>query len=382
MTVFAAASLMLTACNVMDTYQVDTMTGEDGVSVNMSKAEGVVAANGDAEYAIRFWIDNIENSWGMYLDTNSDPLAQGNVDYYNYGKNNLQVVNENGTDAKYPADGSPIYAVGYYPVTKLNESTDWATFSVLPSEDYLTRPGLVDVCVTDVERGTENDPFTSNKDNELVYRHSQVKLNFQYMRSRNLNGRIAEIWITLPQDVIANKWTLETDSRGTVTYVPTAEYQTSTLDHSLIVTSTEDWYKEEGGTIYNLYYSYFRDPSKPADYISTALTDCYVLPSDAMFGPKDIEVGGVKIMVQHITFQLDGVVISSDKNIPNTRISGKVSVPLKDSKTGSWWTEDVDAGDAFTILIIIEQNRLVLLAEKGAWEKGGYITVPLNPNQQ
>ncbi len=384
-TLAAAASLMLVACNVLDVYE--NQASENVVGIHLSKADG--AASG-GEYAIRLWFENnvngIMDSWGMFLDPNTSPLAEGNVDYYNFGSHNLPVVDADGNPLAYPADGSSICAIGHYPSGKIlsgstGENADWQELTIKPTEgDMLTRPGLVDVCVTDVEKGNEAAPFTMSEDNELRYRHTQVKLNFQYMRSTNLNGRIAEIWVTFPQNVVANKWTFNEGPDGTGTYVPSAEYQTESMMQSIIMTSSEDWYNESGGQVYNMYYSYFLDPDNPADYRTTSMNECYVLPSETLFGLKEIEVDGVMTGVQHITFKLDAVIISSDKNIPNTRLNGYVSAPLRNKEDKSMWTETVKAGDAFTILIIIEQNRLVLLAEKGTWDKGGYITVPLNPN--
>ncbi len=382
MAVLAVASLMSSACTVMDVYEGQKVQ-EAQVGVHMAKADGIVpAAVGDAEYALRFWYGDIKDSWGMSLDTNSDPVAEGNVDYYNYaGGEDYPVMDAEGNPLTYPGDGSPVYAIGYYPAGKLESSRtdgkdDWQSLMIKTIEgDRLTKPGLVDVCVTDIEQGSEMSPFTFSEDNELQFRHTQVKLTFQYQRSLNLNGRVAQIWVTIPQEHIANKWTFTEEAAGVGTYVPSADYDNKDVRTSLIVTSTEDWYQSTGGKTYYMYYSYFDDPANPSNYTTTSMKDCYVLPSEVMFGPKEID----GTMVQHITFNLNAVIISSDANIPNTRVNGDVSVPLR-TKDGQMWTETVKAGDAFDILIIIEQNRLVLLAEKGKWEKGGYFTVPLNPN--
>ncbi len=352
---------MFASCTVEnDMYHED-------IAVNMSRAEGV--SEGTAgDYALRFWSITIAESWGMSL------AGASTVDGYNYGTENLPVTKD-GQKVTYPKNNALLYAVGYYPASRLvvsqtNGKDDYQSFTLNTSpegnKDWLTQPGLVDVCSTDIEQGSAAIPFISSPDNELQFRHTQVKLNFRYKRSVNVNGRIAQIWVTVPQTVIADKWTFSDDG-----YVPSAD---PSATGSLIFSSTEDWYlkdpKPEG---YDMYYSYFKDDNDKSNYTATSLTDMYVLPSDNLFVSQE--------GVQCLKFYLDAVIISNDSGISNRRISQYVTIPLReDSDTGEFWTEDVKAGDAFTITVTIEQNRIELWAQRMDWEQGGWITIPLNPN--
>ncbi len=374
--IVAVALMMLTGCDVREDMDVPVQETKE-IMVNMSKASGMKAQASDPEYALRFWTGSIAGSWGM-------TVGAGYVDNYNYGGQNLAVT---GGLTEYPHDNTPIYAVGYYPAGKVVVSqtsgvNDYGSLTLKTQNgdgttDWMNLPGLIDVCTTDVEVGTEKDPFTVSEDHELQFRHTQVKLNFRYKRSKNLNGRIAQIWVTMPETEFANKWTYTEPSEGKMGgYLPS--YTPEGAENELIFSSTEDWYqsvpKEEG---YDMFYSYFTDPADKANYTVTGLKDMYVMPSQTLFGPKEI----MGMQVQHLTFLLNAVTISSQAGVSYERIQDRmVSVPLRKKEDGSFWTDTVKAGDAFTITLTIEQNRLELWAEKIPWEEGGRIIIPLNPN--
>ncbi len=376
--ILAVASLMTASCELHEGLYMQVPEQED-ITVNISRPNSTVVPSEELDYALRFWTGDISGSWGM-------SLKPGNVDTYNYGFENLAVT---GGRSVYPYDNSPVFAVGYYPATKLlisqtDGADDYGSFTINTTDseggmDWLNQPGLVDVCTTDMEQGTESRPFISDFENELQYRHTQVQLNFRYRRSENLNGRVAQIWATIPQTLIADKWTFTEPATGQDGeyipggYLPSAD-QTDT--GSLIFSSTDDWYERfPNPQGYDMKYSYLEDPDNPANYKVTELKHCYVLPSETMFGPRRID----GMDVQHITFLLNVVIISNDVNIENTRINEYVSVPLK-QQDGRFWTSTVQGGDSFTITVLIEQNRLELWAQKSPWEQGGWLTIPLNPN--
>ncbi len=364
---------MLTAC---DKDELPKPAQDVVVAVNTSRAEGT----NDGEYWLMFWfgtkeetdaISTLNAPWFHSLkgtEANGTPVA-GDVDYYKYeGNNDYPVTKDNGTQIMYPADDSPIHAVGYYPALSLTQSEDKKTLT-LKTENI---PGLVDVCSTEIESGTESKPFTSNKENELQFRHTQVKLKFRYKRTLNLNARIAEIWVTIPTKHIANKWTL-TSHQGYV-----AESTTESTNTNIVFSSTEDWYDEIGDNFYTMTYTTF-SAEHPREYKTTTHEDCYVLPNTGLFMDENRQLNIAIDKQAYIEFELNAVIISSDKNVPNKRVSTTVKIPLKDSNNKNWFGA-VEAGDAFTIDIIFEQNRFVLMAYKMPWEIGGYLTIPLNPD--
>ncbi len=356
----ALASLLAFAgCGEDENVAVLTSPGQ--VAVNMSRAAGEANDN----YRLMFWK-------GGAL-TPATPLQHsfGNsseIDTYKYdGGEDYPVFDIDGTPWVYPQDDSPIYAVGYYPSDSIVMASDWKSFTlgnfVFKDKEH-SLVGLADVVSTEVEEGRQSAPFINYADKELQYRHTQVKLVFRYKRTLNLNARIAEIWVTIPKRHIANKWTL-----GTQGYV--AEHADDVASGDAIFSSTKDWYDAVGNNFHTMNYSVFNDPNDLHDYETSPYENCYVLPNTDLFSMVDGQA--------HITFDLDAMIMSSDISVPNKRLDGKVTIPLID-EDGNKWTTEVKAGDAFTIDIIFEQNRLVLMAYKMKWVRGGYMTIPLNPN--
>ncbi len=383
------AILTLTACSAEDDELV-IPAADTPVAVNMSRAEG---ASDGGNYSLMFWTgantDWTTANWFHSLGNSTTTPEKDYVDAYNYGVNNYTVT-QGGQPVLYPADNSPIYAVGYYPSDSLVKSTDNTTLKLntaLNGTETGTKkyciPGLVDICSTDIEKGNETVPFTSSQANELQFNHTQVKVRFQYKRTANVNGRIAQIFTTIDPQHMANTWTLTSESsegNSGKGYIPSHDpadrtYPATTWAGDMIYSSSEDWYSVTPDIFYTLRYSYFRDHVSGAYDVSPKEDGkdyCYLLPESGMFSGEDGEQ-------QYLTFGLDVVVMSNDISIPTRRISGDVKVPLKD-EAGNPWTTKVKGGDYFLISIVIDQNRFQLFATKKEWKQGGWIIVPIDPS--
>ncbi len=377
------AALTFTACSAEDD-ELAIPAADIPVAVNMSRAEG---ASAGGNYSLMFWTGtnaDWSNPWFHSLG-NTDATAEANqVDAYHYGVNNYTVTKDN-QPILYPADNSPIFAVGYYPSDSLVKSTDHTTLKLNTSLNGTKKyciPGLVDICSTEIEKGTETAPFTANPNNELQYNHTQVKVRFQYKRTENVNGRIAQIWTTISPEHMANTWTLSPEigeGNSGKGYVASHDpddrtYPATTMAGSMMYSSTEDWYSATPDIFYTLRYTYYRNHTSGAYDVSPKEDGkdyCYLLPESGMFSGADGQQ-------QYITFRLDAVIMSNDINIPMRRLAGNVTVPLKD-EYGNPWTTKVKGGDYFLISIVIEQNRFQLFATKKEWKQGGWIIVPIDP---
>ncbi len=192
--------------------------------------------------------------------------------------------------------------------------------------------------------------------------HTQLKLNFNYQRTENLNARIAEIWVTIPDEHLADTWTLTNEG-----YMASAQ---TTETRSLIVASSADFYNEQPA-LHDMFYIII-NPDNPREYTKTQLKDCYVLPNTGMFSTQNEQ--------QCITFQLNAVIISAAENIPNKVYNKKITVPLTD-ENGIPWVETVKNGDAFTITITFDSNKIRLWAEKTKWKRGGYLHIGIDPSK-
>ncbi len=363
----ALAAWLLSGCIYEDELtEYDTPVP---VAVNMTRAEGT----GNGNYILLFWEGTTgTNPWetigqGLWQHslkgTAGTTPATDEVDYYHFGENNYNATNA-GATVTYPSDNSPIHAVGYYPSDSLELSSDYKTLTLNTSNtDAL--PGLVDVCSTDIETGTDTNPFVSSKDNELQFNHTQVKLNFKYKRTRKVKDHIAEIWVTIPKEEVADTWTM-TDADG---YVAS---NSGTVTNDLVFASTEDWTwntQTNGEKFFPLKYTKvkYNTLGNPTSYKFSKFTDCYVLP-----GSMFISADGTQAK---ISFRLKAVLIYDDVI---KRYDNQVTIPLTNN-SGTEWMNKVKAGDAFTIEIIFDQNRVILVAKKNAWKTGSSFTIPLNP---
>ncbi len=353
---------MYSCADSADGMDASVNKGHVPLAVNMTRSTR--AAEGGT-FSLMFWTGSIASSGNPLATLNtSEPwfnsLNGQEVNYYPFDGANDYPVTNNGVQAMYPFDNSPVHAVGFYPSDSLTLSGDKRTLT--PDKDKFVDalPGLIDVCTTQIESGTEKAPFTSSKDNELQFAHTQVKLNFNYQRTENVDGRIAEIWVTIPDEQLADTWTLA--ENGFTAKNDVADTK------PLYLASTSDYYSETP-QLNTMYYADVKD-----NHISTikdGKKNCYVLHDQGMFTNDGSQ--------SYITFRLNAIVISNTSGVRDRIYDNQVIVPLQD-EAGNPWTETVKAGDAFTITITFDSKKLYLLAEKTKWEPGGYVNIPINPS--
>ncbi len=377
MTLVLTVMLFLAACT-SEPDEVEGLSSDTSVTVNTSRAEG----EGGGDFLLMFWTGTSDVVATPFFHSLADGTDDGQVDYYHYDVHDYP-VKKDGESYAYPSDDSRIYAVGYSPndAEVLTRSADYKTLTLTDP----TKRGLVDVLSTQTEWGTESAPFTSDKEKELQFKHTQVKVNFKVNCTKYVTGTpapnkeigadyITNVKVGLSADRLADTWNLNPEvvygepyeaNAGFVAFASDDEDQTIVREFITPVGkqlpvqdySEEEWLDLQLSTdsnqkeCYLLHYRYFGAFGAPGSgaYISLPVYAEWV---------RGFE-GTVKL---------------------NYQGNKALKVPLYNGD-GTPFKGWVQPGDAYTIYITFDYNRIDLWAQKLDWKSGGNVVIPINPTK-
>ena len=269
-----------------------------------------------------FWQSG--KSLGSYYATDID-----NLDGYN---SNTAGTNKFNTGYPYPSDRSMVQVAGYSPLTGVTPSGDYKTLSVT------SNIGLVDVL-------TSRTPLSGSSDNEfsgdLIFDHTLTKVTFKARFDYTMYKirQVQNIRVVIPSAYLPTAWSWsDTAQKYEVSASSTTDNLTLQYPTALAAQDTE----------YEIGTCYLNLPAGNVGKLTpiNLICDLYKFDDAAVFTPNKT--------YSNMEIQL--------KNTDGTNVTTAV------------------AGEAYEVVFTFSNDTWTLTAIKKPWQKGGLITIPVDPS--
>lgn len=246
--------------------------------------------------------------------------------------NAYQTVKYN-TGEPYPKEGTEVSATGFSPAN-MQLSTDYQTLS-LPAG---TTAGTLDVCAAKkIIKGSYHNVF----EERMEFEHTLTKVTFYAQRDYTMEGNqlVNNIQVTIPGNYLATTW----QWNGTL-----GKYAASATDNTNLISDKSEALTEIEKE-YNIIECYLKLPANNGGVLRNITMEADVR-----------KVGETSDQAKHKTWELESIQLYEE--------DGKTPVT------------NAAAGDAYQVVFNFNHDSFSLQAIKKPWEKGGLITVPIDPN--
>ena len=246
--------------------------------------------------------------------------------------NAYQTIKYN-TGKPYPKEGTEVSVTGFSP-SNMQLANDYQTLS-LPDG---TTAGTLDVCAAEkIIRGSHYNIFRET----MVFEHTLTKVTFYAKRDETMEGNqlVNNIQVTIPENYLATEW----QWNGIL-----GKYVAGTTHNTDLVS----------------------DRSEPLTEVEKAynIIECYLKLPASNEGT-----------LQNITMEADVRKVGETSGQAKHKIWKLKSIQLYE-KDGETPVANAAAGDAYQVVFNFDHDSFSLQAIKKPWEKGGLITVPIDPN--